>query len=147
MKIYSTNYNSFLKYVSSFFTQAFIGSWRLRSLSLLSLLFGFYLASTLTSYLLVLLQHRFSIVLILLIFLEITVRGRNQLIFYKRLLPLRALDNFRIGITYAIVLEAFKLGSWYVWQVLILFRWFIIFFLQRVNKSLSSATQYGFAKR
>ena len=111
MKIYSTNYNSFIKYISGFLSNNFLGPWRLRSIGILALLLGFYLASTLTPYLLVVLKHRIFIVLLLLILVELTVRLRSSSLIQTRLFVIRSLDNFRIGITYAVVLEAFKLGS------------------------------------
>ena len=111
MKIYRTNYNYFSRFFSSFISTIFTGSWRSKSLGILSLLFGYYLASTLTSYLLVVLEHRFSIVFLLLLFIEIAVRLRNRLIDFESKFVLTIIDNFRIGITYSIVLEAFKLGS------------------------------------
>ncbi len=111
MKIYKTNYSYLIKSLSGFFTDLFSGSWRLRSIALISLLLGYYLASSITSYFYVLLKYRITIVLFLFIFIELIVRLRNGLLATKKILILKVVDNFRIGITYSIVLEAFKLGS------------------------------------
>ncbi len=111
MKIFRTNFDYFVTSISTLFSQNFLGPWSLRSIGILSLLLGFYMASTLTSYFLVVLEHRILTVFLMLIFLELSVRLRNSLLLKKKYLTTRALDNLRLGITYAVVLEAFKLGS------------------------------------
>lgn len=93
------------------------GSWRRRSGLLLALLLGFYAGGNLTSYLLPLFPGgRPALVLALVLLVELLVRLRT------RLLPpapagqpgpwgWQLLDNGRIGFVYAVVLEAFKLGT------------------------------------
>ena len=50
LKIYKTNFDYLIKSVFKGFTQSFIGPWSNRSLGLMSVLFGFYFASTITAY-------------------------------------------------------------------------------------------------
>ena len=111
MRIYKTKFNRFGTRIASFFSNNFLGPWKLRSIGIFSLLLGFYIGSTLTSYLIVILKQRIVIVLLLLILIELSVRVRNNLLIKNKFLITRSIDNFRIGITYAVVLEAFKLGS------------------------------------
>ncbi len=111
MKIQRTNYNSFIKRIFSSFTQSFIGSWRSRSIGILSLLIGYYLSSTISAYFLVEMEQRVYVVLILFLLLEIAVRSRKFFYSNAKFYALIIIDNLRIGTFYAIVLEAFKLGS------------------------------------
>ncbi|AAQ00027.1 hypothetical protein EV11_1451 [Prochlorococcus sp. SS52] len=111
MKIYNTNYNSFIKYITGFISKALFGPWKVRSIGLISLLVGYYLASILTTYFLVLFTQRSLVVIPLVILVEISVRLRRALLNNQKESYLLILDNIRIGITYAVVLEAFKLGS------------------------------------
>ena len=111
MKIHRTNYSRFLNSFFSYLSQAFVGPWKIRSIGLLSLLVGFYLSSTLTSYFLQISNQRILVVFCLFILIELSVRVRKPLYTKNKQIILLTLDNFRIGICYAIVLEAFKLGS------------------------------------
>ncbi|WP_420063782.1 DUF565 domain-containing protein [Prochlorococcus marinus] len=56
-------------------------------------------------------SQRIIVVILLILFIEFLVRVRNYMFNGKLDLYLNVIDNFRIGIIYAIVLEAFKLGS------------------------------------
>ncbi len=111
MKIYKTNFDYLIKSVFKGFSQSFIGPWRNRSLGLMSVLFGFYFASTISAYYLQEYNQRVVVVAFLCIFLEFSIRYRRNLLNTKQNIVLLLIDNLRIGITYAIVLEAFKLGS------------------------------------
>ncbi len=111
MKIHKTNYNSFIRNIFSSFSKTFVGPWKYRSIGLLSILLGYYLCSTISSYLLVENQHRVTVVIFLFIVLEVAVRIRIPLYKNSRVNTLLIIDNLRIGSLYAIVLEAFKLGS------------------------------------
>ena len=87
-------------------------SWRAGSLSILSLLIGFYLAQNLAAMLLVRFRGgRPVLVLALVLLFELIVRLRTRLVSGPA--PLRGVmvDNLRIGATYALVFEAFKLGT------------------------------------
>ena len=107
---HKTSYSEFIKGISSEFTSSLTGGWRKRSIGLLSLLFGYYLASSLSAYYLQRTGQRVIIVPIIIIFIELLVRLR-RLIRQPIVSYWLSIDNIRIGITYAIVLEAFKLGS------------------------------------
>jgi hypothetical protein len=50
-------------------------------------------------------------VLAVVLTLELVVRLRGRLVTGEPGLPWRVLDNLRIGLVYAVVLEAFKLGT------------------------------------
>ena len=88
------------------------GSWRYRSVVLLSLLGGFYAGGNITTYVLVLFPGgRPMAVLALVLFLEILVRLRGRLVRGHPSLGWVVADNLRLGLVYAVVLEAFKLGT------------------------------------
>ena len=93
--------------VNPFFTD----TWGKRSISLLSLLFGFYFTNSILSFLLdksintILLA--ISILLIMEIFIRSSLLSNNS----KISLFIISINNLRIGSTYALILEAFKLGS------------------------------------
>ncbi|MEI7664833.1 MAG: DUF565 domain-containing protein [Synechococcaceae cyanobacterium ELA263] len=87
-------------------------SWRAGSLSILSLLIGFYLAQNITAMLLVRFRGgRPLLVLALVLLFELIVRLRTRLVSGPAPLPWVMVDNLRIGTTYAMVFEAFKLGT------------------------------------
>ena len=87
-------------------------SWRDTSLAILALLFGFYLAQNVSSLLLIRVQGgRPVVVLALLLVIEVVVRLRSRLLAGQRPLGWVLLDNLRVGATYSLVLEAFKLGT------------------------------------
>ena len=88
-----------------------VGPWWLISLRVIALLLGFFSASTLTDYLANVVQSRTTTALIALAVCELLVFLRQSLC--KNFVPLhwRLLDNLRIGFVYAVVLEAFKVGS------------------------------------
>ncbi len=87
------------------------GNWRRRSLGLLALLVGLYAGSNLTAYYLQMIGHRPVVVLIWLLVIEIVVCLRSRLVEEDPSLAWIVADNLRIGLVYAVVLEAFKLGS------------------------------------
>ncbi|SBO41954.1 DUF565 domain-containing protein [Cyanobium sp. NIES-981] len=88
------------------------GSWRSRSVVLLALLLGFYAGGNLTSYVLLLFPGgRPMAVLAAVLLLEVVVRLRGRLVREQPGLGWMVADNFRIGLVYAVVLEAFKLGT------------------------------------
>lgn len=87
-------------------------SWRSASLTLLGLLLGFYLAQNLTSLLLIHLPGgRPGGVLLFVLLSEVLVRLRTRLLTDPPGLGWVIVDNLRLGATYAIVLEACKLGT------------------------------------
>ncbi|MFY8147984.1 MAG: DUF565 domain-containing protein [Prochlorococcaceae cyanobacterium] len=91
---------------------AFGGSWRRRSLALLALLGGFFLGQNFTTYLMLAVPGgRPLVVFSTVAVLELLVRLRTRLAPQEPPLPWLLIDNLRIGAVYAVVLEAFKLGS------------------------------------
>ena len=110
-KLQATKFQKFQSLLLSNILDILVGPWKRRSFGLISLLIGFYFGSNLTVYFLEEFGQRPIIVLIMMIFIESLVRLRTRV----RNLPFPLhwifLDNFRIGIIYAVVLEAFKLGS------------------------------------
>jgi hypothetical protein len=88
-------------------------SWRGASLALLALLLGYYAGQNLLTLLVVRIPGgRPLLVLALVVVTELGVRVRPpQLGESERPLSWVLLDNLRIGATYAVVLEAFKLGT------------------------------------
>ena len=75
------------------------GSWRRRSLVVLALLLGFYGGQNVTA------------LWLLVLAIELMVRLRSRMVAERTPLGWLLLDNLRIGLVYALVLEAFKLGS------------------------------------
>ncbi|MCP9859090.1 MULTISPECIES: DUF565 domain-containing protein [unclassified Cyanobium] len=87
-------------------------SWRSASLAALALLLGFFAGQNLTSLLLIASPGgRPAVVLALLLVMETLVRLRSRLVQAEPSLTWVIVDNLRIGATYSIVLEAFKLGT------------------------------------
>lgn len=87
-------------------------SWRAGSLTLLGLLLGFYLAQNVSSLLVIKLYGgRPTVVLLVVLLFEVLVRLRSRLVSDSPGLGWVIVDNLRIGATYALVLEAFKLGT------------------------------------
>ncbi len=87
-------------------------SWRAGSLAALALLLGFFAGQNLTSLLLFTTPGgRPAVVLGLLLTFETLVRLRTRLVGAEPSLAWVLVDNLRIGATYAIVLEAFKVGT------------------------------------
>jgi hypothetical protein len=89
----------------------FRGSWRRRSLAVLALLLGFYAGENITALWLERVGQRPLVVLLLVLLLELVVRLRTRLVGDRPGLGWILIDNLRLGVVYAVVLEAFKLGS------------------------------------
>ena len=89
----------------------FRGSWRRRSLAILALLGGFYTGQNITALWLERIGLRPPVVLVMVVLIELLVRLRTRLVTGKVPLGWLMIDNLRIGVVYALVLEAFKLGS------------------------------------
>ena len=88
------------------------GNWRYRSSVVLALLLGFYAGSNVTAYVVVRLPGgRPMAVLLMVLLVELVVRLRGRLAAPQPGLGWVIVDNLRIGMVYAVVLEAFKLGT------------------------------------
>jgi hypothetical protein len=87
-------------------------SWRAGSLALLFLLGGFFLSQNLSALLLSRIPGgRPLVVLAMVLVIEAMVRLRSRLLRGEPPLGWVMVDNLRIGATYGVVLEAFKLGT------------------------------------
>ena len=86
-------------------------SWSKRSILLLSLLSGFYLTNSFISFLLDKSINTIFLGLAILVIMELSIRSILFSNFSKLSIILKTVNNFRIGSTYALILEAFKLGS------------------------------------
>ena len=106
-----TRYKKFIDSTLLIITPLITDSWSKRSILLISLLTGYYLTNSLISYLLDKNVNTIFIAITFLIIMEFSIRA---LLFsnYKKLSTIiLSINNFRIGSTYALILEAFKLGS------------------------------------
>ncbi len=86
-------------------------SWNKRSVLLLSLLFGFYFTNSFLSFLLDKSFNTIFIAIIILLIMELSIRIKLIPKLLKNSLITISINNFRIGSTYALILEAYKLGS------------------------------------
>ena len=83
-------------------------TWSKRSLLLLSLLFGFYFTNSFLSFLLDKSVNTIFLAIIILLIMELIIRSY---LIPKLTIPVMIINNIRIGSTYALILEAYKLGS------------------------------------
>jgi hypothetical protein len=111
LPLQATRFDRLQRRVAAGLAGGFRGTWRRRSLGLLALLLGLYAGNNLTAYWLQKLGQRPLVVLITVLLVELLVRLRTRLVKGQPALAWVMLDNLRIGVVYALVLEAFKLGS------------------------------------
>ena len=83
-------------------------TWSKRSIFLLSLLFGFYFTNSFLSFLLDKSVNTIFLAITILLIMELVIR--SYLISKSSILVI-IINNIRIGSTYALILEAYKLGS------------------------------------
>ena len=83
-------------------------TWSKRSILLLSLLFGFYFTNSFLSFLLDKSVNTIFLAIIILLIMELVIRSY---LIPKLTIPVMIINNIRIGSTYALILEAYKLGS------------------------------------
>ena len=93
------------------FTRLITDSWSKRSIMLLSLLIGYYFTNSFISFLLDKSVNTIFLAITILVFMEISIRSLFLSKSPKISMIILAFNNFRIGSTYALILEAFKLGS------------------------------------
>jgi len=106
-----TRFDRFQRRVGELLLSGLRGSWRRRSLIVLALLLGFYGGQNMTALWLEEIGRRPLVVLVLVLVIELMVRLRSRFVADRTPLGWLLLDNLRIGLVYALVLEAFKLGS------------------------------------
>ena len=106
-----TRYRTIVNSLLVSLTNLFFDSWRKRSVLIISILSGYYFTNSLLSFLLDKSINTIFLAISILLIMELAIRS---LLFNKGskiYLVLFAINNFRIGSTYALILEAFKLGS------------------------------------
>lgn len=107
----STRFSKINEKLNIFFFGFLQSSWKSKSLNLLSVLGGFFLFTNLISNFISNLENKkFIVVPIVIIFFELIIRikPRSKSLFF---VYWNILDKFRIGGIYALILEAYKLGS------------------------------------
>ena len=83
-------------------------TWSKRSIFLLSLLFGFYFTNSFLSFLLDKSVNTIFLAITILLIMELVIRSY---LISKSSTLVTIINNIRIGSTYALILEAYKLGS------------------------------------
>ena len=106
-----TRFRLFLDSFISILNPIIKDSWSKRSIFLLSLLSGFYFTNSFISFLLDKSVNTVFLAIIILLIMEASIRSLLFSNFSKLSIIIIAINNFRIGSTYALILEAFKLGS------------------------------------
>ena len=96
--------------LNTLFFGFFRSNWKTKSLNVISILIGYFLFTNLVSNYLSKFNNKFLVVPLLILFFEVIIRlqpsRRNK--FYDLW---SIFDKLRVGGIYALILEAFKLGS------------------------------------
>ena len=106
-----TRFRDFINYLINYLNPLISDTWRKRSISLLSLLSGFYCTNSFISYLLDKAFNTVFLAIFIVLIMELSIRS---LLLSKKArisILLLIINNIRIGSSYALILEAFKLGS------------------------------------
>jgi hypothetical protein len=103
-----TKFREFIDSLIFIVTPIISDTWSKRSLLLLSLLFGFYFTNSFLSFLLDKSVNTIFLAIIILLIMELVIRSY---LIPKLTIPVMIINNIRIGSTYALILEAYKLGS------------------------------------
>tara|TARA_Y100001968_G_scaffold6463_1_gene5563 strand:- start:67 stop:396 length:330 start_codon:yes stop_codon:yes gene_type:complete len=106
-----TNYRKLLDSIFLIFRSLISDSWSKRSILIISLLSGYYFTNSLLSFLLDKSINTIFLAIVLLLIMEMLIRSLLFSNLSKLSILILAVNNFRIGSTYALILEAFKLGS------------------------------------
>ena len=106
-----TRLNKFIESIVAIIKPILAGSWSKRSFLFISLLFGFYFTNSLLSFLLDKSVNTIILAIIILLIMELSIRSSLFSNYSKLSIIIISINNFRIGSTYALILEAFKLGS------------------------------------
>ena len=107
----NTKFKFLQNQIGNYFLVSFRGPWKIRCLGIISILLGYYLSSNISSYFINKQGERLGVLIIMLLIIELLIRIRPKRNVINLPIYWLMIDNFRIGSTYAIVLEAFKLGS------------------------------------
>ena len=106
-----TKFRKLLDTILLFVNPIISDRWSHRSILLLSLLSGYYFTNSFISFLLDKSVNTIFLAITILFIMELTIRSLLFSKFKKLSLILKSVNNIRIGSTYALILEAFKLGS------------------------------------
>jgi predicted MFS family arabinose efflux permease len=106
-----TKFRKLINFIFTFINPLISDSWSKRSVLLLSLLFGYYFTNSILSYLLDKSVNTILLAILILILMELFIRSSLLSKYSKLSVIIISINNFRIGSTYALLLEAFKLGS------------------------------------
>ena len=106
-----TKFRRFLYELNQIINSIVTDSWSQRSALLISLLLGFYFTNSLISFLLDKSVNTILIAIMIVILMELSIRLTLINNLFKNSLITISVNNFRIGSTYALILEAYKLGS------------------------------------
>tara|TARA_B100000945_G_C20044907_1_gene440858 strand:+ start:154 stop:483 length:330 start_codon:yes stop_codon:yes gene_type:complete len=107
----NTRYRELIKTMLIIIKPIISDSWTKRSILLISLLSGYYFTNSFISYLLDKPVNTIFIGIAILLIMEISIRSSLLSKYNKLSYFVLAINNFRIGSTYSLILEAFKLGS------------------------------------
>ena len=105
-----TRFAVFYDSLNSLFLSFFKSSWKNKALNLLSILFGYFLFANFITKFISEGKNELIMIPVIIIFFEIIIR-RKPLRKSNIYLLWMLLDKIRIGAVYALILEAFKLGS------------------------------------
>ena len=111
MSLQKTKFEALLSRTADYLFEVLLGPWRRVSVGIISLLFGYYLGSTVTASLLEGIGTRPIAVILTVLVIEVLIRLRSLVSTESWPIQWLSIDNLRIGAVYALVLEAFKLGS------------------------------------
>ena len=106
-----TKFKEFLDSIVFIIKPLISDRWSKRSILLLSILFGFYFTNSFISFLLDRSINSIFVAISILILMELSIRSLLLSNYSKISIIIISINNFRIGSTYALILEAFKLGS------------------------------------
>ncbi len=106
-----TKFSKFLHSLIKNVSPIISDSWSKRSILLLSILLGFYITNSLISFLLDKSVNTIFLAILLVLIMEVAIRSLLISTLSKFSLLIMSINNLRIGSTYALILEAYKLGS------------------------------------
>ena len=105
-----TNFSRIIYRLNNLFFGFLSDTWRTKSIGLISVLTGYFLFANFLTKFISEGKNELIMVPIIIVFIEIIIRTKpsNSSSFFKLW---SVVDKLRIGAIYAIILEAFKLGS------------------------------------
>ena len=106
----NTNFSRILDQLNKILFGFFISTWRSKSIGLISVLTGYFLFANFLTKFISEGKNELVMVPVIILFIEFIIRikpsSKNKFFYFWAIV-----DKLRIGATYAIILEAFKLGS------------------------------------